>query len=321
MRTPTDMRQESTSGGATGIAVRLTPVLGYVRVTTEGQLKKADLARQVERLQLYAQRHGFEIVRIYEEQSHGALSSRQDRPKLHQCLASAKKRGCKILVTSPSRLSRNSEHARQLDAEYPEGFIFAEPLAGYETRPWPVEVKEVHEAFPGLTQTGTQLGMDRARRQGKKLGAGDGGVAGRIAAAKAKSTLKRSRIERMADVLAKDPDWRSLTRQEAADFLNKRGHRSPRSTSRSPTLWSKKSITEHLKAARKFLHARASSNACPHESRGPERGHAVSVSASRSSERPSGTFEREAEDRDASAGSMARATAASKSASAQEGVF
>lgn len=315
------MSHKIADGDASGSAAGLTTVLAYVRVTTEGQLDDADLARQIERLQLFAQRYGLEIVHIYQEQRHGALSSPQDRPALHDCLADAMIRGCRILITSPSRLSRSTGHAWQIHAEHPGRFIFAEPLPGYEKLPWPVEVEECHEAFPDLTQAGTMVAMDKQKRQGRKFGAGDGGVAGRAAAAKVKEANRRSRIESMAEVLAERPDWATMTRREVATFLNDREHRPPMSTPRCPTTWTKGNVTEPLKAAKELLHTWGSSGAVLNDEDGS---HNKTTPSGRASELPvsaSGASESQASGENSSAQSIAPPIATTKPAGTHRAIL
>ncbi|WP_394152076.1 recombinase family protein [Loktanella salsilacus] len=247
---------EDAIGFLSGPEAGLMTVLGYVRVSTKGQFDKSHLAQQIERIQLFAQRRGLKVIKIYREVRNGALISSQDRPALHDCLKHAAACGSKILTTSPSRLSRNAEHAEQLCKEYPDRFMFVEPLPGYEGQPWHHEVAEHHAAFPELTKTGTVVAMDKQKRDGRTFGAGDGGVAGRAAAAKVLTENKRTRLERLADMLAEHPDWRTMTRREAATYLNGRGHHPPRSTSQKPTSWTVGSITRPLDETRKILDAR-----------------------------------------------------------------
>jgi hypothetical protein len=247
---------EDASGFLSGPEAGLMTVLGYVRVSTKGQFDKSHLAQQIERIQLFAQRRGLKVIKIYREVRNGAMSSSQDRPALHDCLKHAAACWSKILTTSPSRLSRNAEHAEQLCKEYPDRFMFVEPLPGYEGRPWHHEVAEHHAAFPELTKTGTVVAMDKQKRDGRTFGAGDGGVAGRAAAAKVLTENKRTRLERMADILAEHPEWSTMTRREAASYLNNYGHRPVNSTPQKLTLWNKSSITRPLDKARTLLHAR-----------------------------------------------------------------
>lgn len=256
-----DIRTVTSGQGASGLSsgpeTGLMTVLGYVRVSTKGQFDKNDLARQIERIHLFAQRRGLKVVKIHEEVRRGTLSSPQDRPALYKCLKDASARVCKIVASSPSRLSRNAEHAMQLYGGFPDQFMFVELLPGYEGRPWHHEVAEHHAAFPELTKTGTVVAMDKQKRDGRTFGAGDGGIAGRAKAAKVLTENKRTRLERMADILAEHPEWRTMARGQVAIYLNGRGHQPARSTPQKPTSWTKGSIRRPLEEARKLLHARS----------------------------------------------------------------
>ncbi|WP_386680939.1 recombinase family protein [Loktanella sp. R86503] len=247
---------EDAGGLSFGPEAGLVTVLGYVRVSTKGQFDKSHLAQQIERIQLFAQRRGLRVVKIYEEVRRGMLSSPQDRPALYECLKDASSRVCKIVAASPSRLSRNAEHAKQLYGKSPDQFMFVELLRGYEGRPWHHEIAEHHAAFPELTKASSAVAMDQQKRNGRTFGAGDGGVAGCTAVAKVLTENKRTRLERMSDILAEHPHWRTMTHGEAAAYLNGHGHQRTRSTPQKSTSWTVGSITRPLEATRKILDAR-----------------------------------------------------------------
>jgi hypothetical protein len=243
----------STSSGA----VRALPqALGYVRVSTQGQFDEQHLARQIEKVLAHAKRRGLEITLIFQEVVHGALTSREDRPALHNCLDEALARGCQIVATSPSRLTRSSAHAHQLYDQHPDRFDFVEPLNGYADKPWHLEVADCHASFPDHTSTGTIIAMDKSRAAGKKYGAGDGGVAGRAAAGKVIKANKQARVERMADILAGHPSWQTLTRAEAGKLFSDAGVHPPHSSISSSVPWTKDTITRPFRAAKELLAAR-----------------------------------------------------------------
>lgn len=241
---------------SSGVVRALPQALGYVRVSTQGQFDEQHLARQIEKVLAHAKRRGLEITLIFQEVVHGALTSQEDRPALHNCLDEALARGCQIVATSPSRLTRSSAHAHQLYDQHPDRFDFVEPLNGYADKPWHLEVADCHASFPDHTSTGTIMAMDKSRAAGKKYGAGDGGVAGRAAADKVIKANKQARVERMADILAGHPSWQTLTRAEAGKLFSDAGVHPPHSSISSSVPWTKGTITRPFRAAKELLAAR-----------------------------------------------------------------
>ena len=226
----------------------LTPVFAYARVSTAGQAHDDDLEGQLTRLRAYARLHRLRIEKIFKEVRHCALSSSEDRPKLHRCVAEARAKGYQILTTSPSRLSRDGTAAWHLHDNYPGGFIFAEPLPDFAGQPWPVEVIERHEKFYILTSTGTSIAMDRLKAEGRKLGAGDGGVAGRQKGLPAIKAAREARREKMAQVLRTHPSWPNTTRRDAVQWLNDHGQMAAHGGK-----WTMDAVTRPLRDAKKAV--------------------------------------------------------------------
>lgn len=80
-------------------------LVAYLRVSTKTQgSSKLGLEAQLEACEAFAQREGYEIVKVVREVQSGKDS---DRPKLKQALRFAKKNGAHIVVAKLDRLSRS----------------------------------------------------------------------------------------------------------------------------------------------------------------------------------------------------------------------
>jgi DNA invertase Pin-like site-specific DNA recombinase len=94
--------------------------VGYVRVSTDGQATDGvSLDAQRERIQLWAQAHGYELVNVFVDA--GVSGGRADnRPELQAALNAAESIGAALVVYSLSRLARSVrdtlEIADRLDA-------------------------------------------------------------------------------------------------------------------------------------------------------------------------------------------------------------
>ena len=76
----------------------------YARVSSAKQKADGNLERQVQRLKQYAQDHGYEVTRVFQEQASGI---NENRKQLHQLLQLAEQHEIqRVLIESPDRLAR-----------------------------------------------------------------------------------------------------------------------------------------------------------------------------------------------------------------------
>lgn len=203
--------------------------IAYVRVSTQQQADKGALGVQFDKVHSWAQRNGYQIVLTMQEVQRGTLTSQADRPVLHDCLRIAEEDDLVTIALNPSRISRNSKHAKRLENENRGRFVFVEQVAGYEDRPWSDEVVDIHERLPSTIADGTAVAMHTLQRKGLLRSAPDGGKAGRAASELFRSTKKHSLAEQIADFLESDPLRQMMTRRElvpllvAADIKTTRG--------------------------------------------------------------------------------------------------
>lgn len=79
-------------------------VVIYAGVSSTKQKADGNLARQVERLKEYAQQHGYQVSRVFQEQASGI---NENRKQLHQLLQMAENREIqRVLIEFPNRLAR-----------------------------------------------------------------------------------------------------------------------------------------------------------------------------------------------------------------------
>lgn len=222
--------------------------VAYLRVSTQQQADDGALGVQFDKVHPWAQNNGYQIVLTMQEVQHGTLTSQVDRPVFHECLRIAKGDDLVIIALSPSRISRNLEHARRIDDENPGRFVFVEQEIGYEGQPWPIEVAEKHALLPSTIANGTAVAMHSLQRKGLLRGAPDGGKAGRAASEKVRSTKKHSLTEQTAGLLESNPAWQKMTRRELVPLLTAAGIKTTRGE-----VFTTNRITRPLQEARTVL--------------------------------------------------------------------
>jgi DNA invertase Pin-like site-specific DNA recombinase len=231
-----------------------TVAIAYVRVSTPGQ--ERETGTQIEKLLQLAADKGFSVLTIEGEVQQGTYSLQEDRPVLHECLKLAKENGYKIIAVDPSRISRNAEHAKQLDEDHPGMFVFHTRHSAYKDLPWSEEVAKVHEDFRSMVKVGTKHAIAKHKRQGRKFGAPDGGKAGRDASAVVQSQKSKALVKKIADHLEGIPNWEDMTRRQIGTLLDAAGIHSARSTVDKPAMWSKGSLRVPLEGAKVVLAGR-----------------------------------------------------------------
>ena len=194
--------------------------IAYARVSTPGQADQEAILTQLKKIRKKARREGFLIVDTITEVQNGALTSQEDRPGLHMSLKAAVDQDCVIMTVNPSRLSRNAEHAKQLDEEHPGWFVFVKRAKGYDDKAWSIEVAEKHAPLPSKIADGTAVAMHSLQRKGLLRGAPDGGKAGRAASMKVRSEAAKVLAEQIADFLEEDPARQRLNRPALVPLLN-----------------------------------------------------------------------------------------------------
>lgn len=240
--------------------------VAYLRVSLQQQADRGDLGVQHDKVYRWAHNNGYQIVQTVQEVQRGTLTSSEERPALHECLMIAKKDNLVIITLSPSRISRNAEHAKKLDLKHPGRFVFVEQEHGYGDRPWSDEVVDIHAPLPATIANGTTVALDALQRKGVTLGAPDGGKAGRAVSAAVRSAKAQSLAEGIADFLESDPARHDMTRQELIPPLTAAGIRTTRGEAFNPDR-----LRRPLRAAKAVLLTRAAAKqtSAPH---GPLRG-------------------------------------------------
>lgn len=104
-RSPTDRRLYSVREVKRILGVRTQEhVVIYARVSSAQQKTDGNLARQVQRLKQYAQDHGYEVSRVFQEQASGI---NENRKQLHQLLQLAEQHEIqRVLIECPNRVAR-----------------------------------------------------------------------------------------------------------------------------------------------------------------------------------------------------------------------
>ncbi len=105
LRSPTNRRLYSVREVKRIMGVRHSElVVIYARVSSAKQKADGNLERQVERLKRYAEDHGYEVMRVFQEQASGI---NENRKQLQHLMTMAEQREFqRLLIESPDRLAR-----------------------------------------------------------------------------------------------------------------------------------------------------------------------------------------------------------------------
>jgi len=86
--------------------------VGYLRVSSKGQVKGHGFARQQDEIKAYAKRHGYEILEWYKEAYTG---TEEDRPEFIRMVEDLLSNGCRtIIIECMDRFGRRSMVSEQL---------------------------------------------------------------------------------------------------------------------------------------------------------------------------------------------------------------
>jgi len=79
----------------------------YIRVSSRGQINAGGFDRQLDAIQNYARKHGFEIVQIFKEEGISGSTGEEDRPAFQAMIAEVLKDGTStIIIERLDRLAR-----------------------------------------------------------------------------------------------------------------------------------------------------------------------------------------------------------------------
>ena len=193
--------------------------IGYVRVSTTAQMDEGEsLAAQKFRLEEYARGLGMQIEVVPgSEPGHGLMSG---RPRFREAIQKAEAAGWKLLVTEPSRLSRDVDHLKYIDLRKTPVWVFGE---GQVTKKRlldgiAIAARELQQLrSDGSTGAkkrvpGNQSEQAReSARLGRLIG-GDGNAA----------RAHRNRLS-VRQFIEGDPNTETLGHQKLADALNSAG--------------------------------------------------------------------------------------------------
>jgi len=145
----------------------------YIRVSTIKQEGGVETQRQ--ELEGYCQRRGFEIVEVYEDI--GESGAKDNRPALEKLMQDARKRHFDaVIVQRLDRLGRSVRHLlHTLDELQSLGIDFISIHQGIDTttpsgRMILVFLGAISEYERELIKERVRAGLERAKRQGKRLG-------------------------------------------------------------------------------------------------------------------------------------------------------
>ena len=177
--------------------------------------------------------------------------SLERRPDLQEALRDARKSGAILVVSNLSRLARDLRVLETMGPNLPR--IWCLKLGREASRQDLIEGIQRAQEQAELIQVQTANAVQRARRAGKKLGSPDLAPAQR-AGCIANGLRAETKVQRLAGILAENPDWLNLSRPALAENLNAIGHwniRSERTGEHVP--WTPGSLRKPLARARELL--------------------------------------------------------------------
>lgn len=132
------------------VDVRIKKSVGYVRVSSEGQIDNTSIGEQVEKIKLYCKLHGIELIKIFSDE--GETGSKVDKRKGYNDMISfIKENGIDaIIVNKIDRIHRSGKNllvmvedileplnvafvsiTEQFDTSSPQGKLFLTMLGGF----------------------------------------------------------------------------------------------------------------------------------------------------------------------------------------------
>jgi DNA invertase Pin-like site-specific DNA recombinase len=205
--------------------------VGYVRVSTSGQERSGlGLEAQRQAVSDFAEREGLVINHWFTEAESGAGSDAlEKRPQLANAIETARKVRGPILVAKLDRLSRDVHFVSGLMAHRVE-FIVTD--LGRQSDPFILHLyAALAEKERLMISDRTKAGLAAAKRRGTKLGMKARGKQEiRRIAAKGAAAIREASLQQLEPLRLNVEDSlreeRSL--RDAANWLNKRGIKSPR---------------------------------------------------------------------------------------------
>ena len=105
LRSPTNRRLDSVREVQRIMGIRhAESVVIYARVSSAKQKVEGNLERQVERLKRYAADHGYDVVRMFQEEASGINENRQ--PRQHLLTMAEQWEFQRLVIEYPDRLAR-----------------------------------------------------------------------------------------------------------------------------------------------------------------------------------------------------------------------
>ncbi len=199
--------------------------VGYIRVSTERQADDGNgLCWQADAIRRYVEKRQGKLVGVYQDVGSAAGSrSAVRRPGLNDALKVARNMGAPLLITDPSRLSRNLHALQDLDLS---GIKIINVTTGRSLglRHLRKEVAD-RAATVGNIQNGSAAGVRSAKRRGAYPGNRTN-----LRAAQRRGSIENAvradeKIRRLADALEKISDWEMLPRKVLVEQLNASGSR------------------------------------------------------------------------------------------------
>ncbi|MCK5256446.1 MAG: recombinase family protein [Deltaproteobacteria bacterium] len=87
----------------------------YLRVSSQGQIEGHGFDRQLESISYYAERHGLELVQVFQEEGISGTKEEEQRPAFKEMITEIQKNGVRtVLVESLDRLAREYRIQEQL---------------------------------------------------------------------------------------------------------------------------------------------------------------------------------------------------------------
>ena len=207
--------------------------LAYLRKSTDERSKqKNSYERQRAAIQRWAASNGYEVVEFFEEAVSGKMAI-DARPVLRSALVRSTAEKLPIVMSSVDRLSRSVAIGASLLSDHKQKIVFAD--LGLEADRFTIHLFLALAEAERAKISSRQVEVQRIRReQGKFMGSP-------TIKAVQKQSIQANKARGLATVSkysswirdAEQLGYSSL--QEIADFMNKRGCKSPRGRTISPT--------------------------------------------------------------------------------------
>lgn len=230
----------------------LTPVIGYVRVSTEKQnLEDLALKRQSRLIKDFAAARGFDLLGIYDDVGSAAESFSSDRRGgLKAATEHATREKAAIVVTEPTRLFRDRVAAENWIGQF-DGDIWSIKDQISPTREEFLESVAVGEAHAAGLRQATTSALNERRTQGRALGSPADKSKANAASARARALRSADIVAVISNILREDRVYRDLSHRALADLLNRRG---------VLTGWSRPWTAESIRRSRMLAEERIAEN-------------------------------------------------------------